>query len=292
MADVLPDGTRVLVRPLLPSDRDELAAGYVHLSAESRHLRFFLPPEELTDEDLDRLTNLDYRDRFAWAAFALDDPGRPGIAVARYSRDPVRPDTAEVAVTVADAYQHRGLGTLLVYRLADVALANGIRMFVSYVLWEHVHLLDVLRTRGARVVSDEPGIARVEFDLPLPAGAAPSGARDDRALVCAGLAPHVIEKHRDLGGEAAGPETQLEQRPGRHEPAMGKLRDERVGVAEGVDEVGAVGEDERRHLDGLTLLEGRRDGSEEDAVEDGGELGRVVGRGVDEGVERSEPAAR
>jgi RimJ/RimL family protein N-acetyltransferase len=211
MADVLPDGTRVLVRPLLPGDRDELAAGYGHLSPESRHLRFFLPPEALTEEDLDRLTDLDYRDRFAWVAFALDDPGRPGVAVARYSRDPARPDTAEVAVTVADAYQHRGLGTLLTYRLADVALGNGIRRFVSYVLWEHAHLLDVLRKRGARVVADEPGIARVEFDLPLPAGGAPSGALVDRALVGAGLAPHVVEERRDLGGEAAGPEAQLEQ---------------------------------------------------------------------------------
>src|ERR1035441_4855665 len=90
--------TRVLVRPLQLSDRHELAIGYEHLSAQARHLRFFTAPSRLSDADLEYLTNLDYKDHFAWAAFALDEPDEPGIGVARYIRDRAQPDHAEVAV--------------------------------------------------------------------------------------------------------------------------------------------------------------------------------------------------
>jgi len=163
---VLADGTRVLIRPLIYSDRRRLAEGYALLSAESRRLRFFAAPDELSDEDLEYLTNLDYRDHFAWAAFGIDSPGSPGLAVARYIRDTNHPTTAEAAVTVLDEYQHRGLGTLLLLMLVDEASRNGITSFVNYVMWENEELLDELRAAGARVEPDEPGVARVEIAFP------------------------------------------------------------------------------------------------------------------------------
>lgn len=63
---------------------------------------------QLTEAELDYLTNIDYQDHFAWTAFALDDPGQPGIGVARFIRLVERPEAAEAAVTVIDAYQGRG----------------------------------------------------------------------------------------------------------------------------------------------------------------------------------------
>src|SRR5689334_21748956 len=66
---VLADGLHLLVRPVRPSDRDELQAGYRKLSTRSRHTRFFSPPVDLSDDDLDYLTDLDYRDHCALAAF-------------------------------------------------------------------------------------------------------------------------------------------------------------------------------------------------------------------------------
>jgi len=164
----LSDHTRVLVRPLLPSDRQELATGYEHLSARARHLRFFTAPARLSEADLDYLTNLDYHDHFAWAAFAIDQPGRPGIGVARYIRDPTRPDHAEVAVTVLDDYQHRGLGTLLLKLLAEQARRNGIRTFVSHILWDNREILAALAAAGARIEAEEPGVARVAIEIPEP----------------------------------------------------------------------------------------------------------------------------
>jgi protein lysine acetyltransferase len=169
----LADGTRVLVRPLLPGDRAELAAGYEQLSAASRRRRFFATPDHLSEHVLDYLTNLDYRTHFAWAAFAIDEPDSPGIAVARYICDQRDATAAEIAVTVLDSYQNRGLGTLLTQLLADVAVRNGVRSFVSYVLWENADAVARLRAEGARISPAEPGMARIEIDLPPPPDTVP-----------------------------------------------------------------------------------------------------------------------
>jgi GNAT superfamily N-acetyltransferase len=164
----LADHTRVLVRPIRPEDRHELAIGYEHLSERARHLRFFTAPARLSDADLDYLTNVDYHNHFALAAFAIDEPGWPGIGVARYIRDPSCPNHAEVAVTVLDDYQHRGLGTLLLKMLADSARQNGITSFVSHVLWDNRELLQTLVASGAHIEPEEPGVAQVAIAIPAP----------------------------------------------------------------------------------------------------------------------------
>ena len=162
----LRDGTRVLIRPLLYSDRQELALRYRQLSPESRRLRFFMPPSELASRELDYLTNLDYDRHFAWAAFAIEEPGWPGIGVARYIREETDPQRAEAAVTVLDAYQGKGLGTLLLVLLAETASAKGVLTFVLHVLWENIGVVEPLRELGARIEAEEPGVARIEVDLP------------------------------------------------------------------------------------------------------------------------------
>ncbi len=198
----LTDGTRVLIRPLLSSDRGDIAAGYLKLSDESRRLRFFSSPRELSGPDLDYLVNLDYRDHFAWAAFALDAPGRPGIGVARYIRLPDRPDRAEVAVTVLDDFSHRGLGSLLLVLLAGRARSNGVHTFVVYARWDNEDMIEGLIAAGARVEPDEPGVARLEIDLPEDAGAQATAAGAFGALSSAVLG--AIVKAGDLTGRTPG----------------------------------------------------------------------------------------
>lgn len=165
---VLDDGGEVLIRPLVYGDRFELASGFTELSLRSRQLRFFQPPEALGPDELEYLTNIDYQNHFALAVLLLGGVTPTGIAVGRYLRDPAEPTTAEVAVTVMDAYQRRGVGTLLTRALSEVAAQRGIRTFVSFVQWDNDLAVDALTREGARVTSAEPGVARIEIDVPVP----------------------------------------------------------------------------------------------------------------------------
>ena len=67
-----------------------------------------------------------------------------------------------------DEHQRRGVGTLLTRALSEVAAERGIRRFVSYVQWSNDLAVDGLTREGARVIPAEPGIARIEIDLPVP----------------------------------------------------------------------------------------------------------------------------
>jgi acetyltransferase len=167
---VLSDGTRVVVRPLEPTDRDALARGFARLSPASRRLRFFATIESLSEAQLDYLTNVDHENHEAFAVALVDDDGveGEGIGVGRWIRDGDDPTKAEVAVTVLDEYQARGVGTLLLGALAERAMEQGVETLFARVLWENVGWLESLRSVGARIEADEPGVARIEFDLGVP----------------------------------------------------------------------------------------------------------------------------
>jgi ribosomal protein S18 acetylase RimI-like enzyme len=205
---VLSDGQPVLIRPLLYGDRFELAAGFTELSPRSRQHRFFNAPEELDDDELEYLTNLDYRDHFACAAVLEDRPVPKGVGVARYVRDDHDPAIAEVAVTVLDAYQHRGIGTLLTRNLGEVAAENGIRSFVNYVQWENAGAIELLTGEESRITPAEPGVARIEIDLPARVAEVPDSYLH---RVISAYAARV----RELGLLFKAEPAPLQERPGR-----------------------------------------------------------------------------
>lgn len=169
----LADGGRILVRPLVPTDRDELAQRYLELSPEARRLRFFNAPNHLSTRLLDYLMDVDGLERCALVAVAIDEDGAPGVGLARYSRSPDERDCAEAAVTVLDAHQNRGIATVLLHRLAVEARQHGISTFTASVMWENRALLDGLRAFGAVVAPNEPGVASVRMALPDPDVALP-----------------------------------------------------------------------------------------------------------------------
>ncbi|MGD9997513.1 MAG: N-acetyltransferase family protein [Ilumatobacteraceae bacterium] len=149
----------------MASDREQLALRYAELSPKSRRSRFGSAPDELSEQRLDQLIDVDSSDRVALAAIAIDEPGQPGIGVARFARDPHEPAEAEAAVVVLDAYQRRGIGSILLQDLVEVALDRGIDTFTGTVLWESAELLDALRALGASVHPAEPGVANVRIEL-------------------------------------------------------------------------------------------------------------------------------
>lgn len=162
----LSDGSHIRIRPIAPKDKDRLEHGWRSLSSESRHLRFLYPKSALTRWELAYLTEIDYVDHFAWAAEALDEPGVPGIAIARYIRDSDDPTVAEAAIAVVDRFQHLGLGRILLQALGESAQENGIDRFRAYVSSENPNVIEILMRLGAtRGVMQQNAVS---LELPLP----------------------------------------------------------------------------------------------------------------------------
>jgi GNAT superfamily N-acetyltransferase len=160
------DGTPMLVRPILAEDADRLRAGFQELSEESRYLRFMAPLADLSDDQVQHLTRIDYHDHMAWVALDPTRPGQPGLGVARYVRVAEEPTVAEAAVTVVDSHHGRGIGTILLAMLALSARENGITTFRAFVLEENLAVLELLREMGGLVERFDGSVMKV--DVPIP----------------------------------------------------------------------------------------------------------------------------
>ena len=158
---LLTDGATVHVRPIRPDDADDLVAFHSRLSSQTVYRRFFTPHPVLRPEEVERFTNVDYRDRFA--LIALVD----GVlaAVARFDRQEGTAQ-AEVAFLVEDRHQGRGLGTLLLELLAAAARERGIRRFEAETLLENAAMQSVFRDAGFPLERTfEAGVASVSFPV-------------------------------------------------------------------------------------------------------------------------------
>jgi GNAT superfamily N-acetyltransferase len=133
----LDNGVEVVIRPIRPIDKPLLAEGMARLSARSARFRFLAPKTRLTKAELRYLTEIDFVDHYALVAVRADDPWC-AAGVARWVRDRERPDVAELAIVVDDDLQRLGLGTALVFALADAARARGITRFTGTALTENV----------------------------------------------------------------------------------------------------------------------------------------------------------
>ena len=174
---VLRDGRRVRIRPVVPQDRRHFVAGLSRLSERGRYLRFHTVIQELTADELTHLTSMDYRTHMAWGAVAIDEPGEPGVGVARYVRDRNDATAAETAVTVVDDYQGIGLGTVLMETLLITALHNGIERLGARILPENRAARKLLHRLG--------GTSQVENNLlvaELPLGQEPRNWRSSSAF--------------------------------------------------------------------------------------------------------------
>ena len=158
----LRDGTTVEVRPLGPHDANALRAFHDGLSGETVYRRFLCARGPLTDAEVAYFTRLDQRSRVALAAFAEGEL----VAVARYDRLPGTTD-AETACVVTDAWQGRGVGTLLLARLVEIAGRSGVRRFVADTLMSNTPLLRLLADIApVRTAAVDHGFAHVLVDLP------------------------------------------------------------------------------------------------------------------------------
>ena len=112
----LRDGSHIRVRQGHSSDRELLVRGFARLGEASRYRRFLVAMPELSDQMVSYLTEIDHHNHEA--LIALEERTGEGIGVARFVRDPERPDAAEVAVAVIDEWQGKGVERYCSKRLA------------------------------------------------------------------------------------------------------------------------------------------------------------------------------
>jgi GNAT superfamily N-acetyltransferase len=126
----LRDGTPVLIRPLRATDR-QLETDFIRaLSLKSRRQRFLCDFKEPSQALVDQMMNIDYEKRMAFIALIHHNGKLREIGVSRYCATTDQ-NHCECAVTVADDWQNRGLGTLLMKHLVDEARRQGFKSMIS-----------------------------------------------------------------------------------------------------------------------------------------------------------------
>jgi acyl-CoA synthetase (NDP forming)/RimJ/RimL family protein N-acetyltransferase len=158
----LPGGAVVRVRPIRPEDAEMEASFVRNLSDHARHFRFGTAMKELTREMLVRFTQIDYDRELALLGLVEQGGRETEIAVARYAR--TGPDSADVAIVVADAWQGKGLGRRLLVRLLELARARGIRRVEGEMLSENLPIRNLLASLGFTFRRDPEGGDIVLFE--------------------------------------------------------------------------------------------------------------------------------
>lgn len=155
------DGAALLLRPVLPGDAERFKSSG-SFSKETLYRRY--QGGTPTDARLTYLFEVDYVDHFVWVV--TDGAAGPVVADARFVRDQDDPASAEVALTVADGYQGRGIGTLLLGALAVAARVDGIKRFHGRVLSENPSARALGEKVHARWAREEPGVVTATGEIP------------------------------------------------------------------------------------------------------------------------------
>lgn len=141
----LRDGTLVLIRPVRPEDAQMQQEFVRDLSEESRYNRYMASITQLSQATLVRLTQIDYDREMAFSMLRGTGEGDEQLAVARYSTDPDN-ESCEFALVVADNWQRKGIGPIMMQVLFDAAREQGLRQMVGEVLASNSGMLKLLRS--------------------------------------------------------------------------------------------------------------------------------------------------
>lgn len=158
------DGRRVFIRPILPSDAEELQRAVENADPETLRRRFLGGSPPRTAEEFQHLVCVDYDRRLAVVALAEDGQG---VGIARYEALGDT-DTAEIAVAIDPRWRHIGLATNLLRQLAAGAVANGIRRFSAEFFADNLDVTDLLEEseQPYRNLTEDAGVVAVELALP------------------------------------------------------------------------------------------------------------------------------
>lgn len=140
-------GTRFNIASLTPADRAQIQAGLKHMSHESIRNRFMGSKREFSEKELDYLTSLDGINHYAVGVEEADAPNR-GVAVIRMVRSATDSTEAEVAITIIDDYQKKGLGSFLLDVLYLAALERNVSKFSFTFFAQNEGIIRLIEKKG------------------------------------------------------------------------------------------------------------------------------------------------
>jgi RimJ/RimL family protein N-acetyltransferase len=160
----LRNGEWIEIRTLKPQDRDDLIAAVDRTSSESLYRRFFAVRRQFSETEESFYLNIDFVSHVALVALAEENGQQRIVGGGRYVVG--EPGQAEIAFTVVDKYQGRGLGAALLRHLAVIARQAGLHELVAYVLPDNRAMLKVFEKSGLRYTTKrEAGSIYVKLGL-------------------------------------------------------------------------------------------------------------------------------
>jgi RimJ/RimL family protein N-acetyltransferase len=162
--EVLRDGRRVEIRALRPEDRGGFAEAAGRSSPESLRRRFFAPRHGFTEQEIAFFVDVDFVTHVALVAVA--DEGGQSVIIGGGRYIVLESGQAEVALTVSDQYQGRGLGGQLLRHLTAIAHESGTKDLIAEVLPENIPMLTVFKKSGLRLSTKrERGVVHITLHL-------------------------------------------------------------------------------------------------------------------------------
>jgi RimJ/RimL family protein N-acetyltransferase len=157
-SETLKDDTEVTVRAIRPDDGPAILEAFRTLDTESIYRRFFSPKKELSDAELNQLTNVDFQSVMALVATALEDGAEILLGGARLATEGGdQPQSAELAFLTASAQRGRGIASLLLRHLTRLGREAGLSRLEAEVLGENQAMLNVFRRSGLPLVQRREG---------------------------------------------------------------------------------------------------------------------------------------
>src|ERR1700730_5225223 len=165
----LPGGESVMVRAISPQDADRLQAYTRNLSGSTRRNRFLGAVSELAQTELDRLTHMNRPGELALIAFARMGGEASMVAEAIQVIAP-ESQRCEIALSVTDAWQRKGLGALLLRNMECRARVLGARYLIGEVLRTNDAMKGLARKAGFAIQGPfrDARLGEIVKDLSIP----------------------------------------------------------------------------------------------------------------------------
>jgi RimJ/RimL family protein N-acetyltransferase len=160
----LRDGSTIEIRALQLDDRDDMLAAVGRSSTQSLRRRFFVPKRGFSEKEIAFFMDIDFTNHVALVAETDEDGQSVIVGGGRYII--VQPGRAELAFTVVDAYQGKGIGTMLMRHLLAIAREAGLKELTAEVLPENAAMLKVFSRFGFRAGSgSDPQVRHLTLQL-------------------------------------------------------------------------------------------------------------------------------